>query len=139
MLKKNLITQKYGKGKTNLRKGETCDYEKVIQSAGIHVSESGAIKVYADDDKFSCPKCDGNKGNLDEVPECKGSLHLIVRNLFAFEIEAIYHEKHRIKFAVKVSSGENIVIFALILISGLDKSKEAENDNTNDHSTVCNG
>ena len=61
----------------------------------------------------------GKKGNLDEEPECKGSLHLIVHNLFVFEVEAIYHEKHRIKFA--------------------DKNKEAENDNTNDHSTVCNG
>lgn len=90
------LTQKYGKGKTSLRKCETCDYEQVIQSAGVHVSESGAIKVYADDDKFSCPKCDGNDDNLDEVPESKGSLHLIVSNLFAFEVEAIYHEKHRI-------------------------------------------
>lgn len=84
------LTQKYGKGKTSLRKCETCDYEQVIQSAGVHASESGAIKVYADDDKFSCPKCDGNEDNLDEVPE------------------------------------------------SLDKNKEAENDNTNDHSTASN-
>ena len=90
------LTQKYGKGKTSLRKCETCDYEQVIQSADVHISESGAIKVFADDDKFSCPKCDGNEDYLDEVPESKGSLHLIVSNLFAFEVEAIYHEKHRI-------------------------------------------
>ena len=69
------LTQKYGKGKTSLRKCETCDYEQVIQSAGVHVSESGPIKVYADDDKFSCPKCDGNEDNLDEVPESKGSFN----------------------------------------------------------------
>ena len=31
----------------------------------------------------------GKKGNLDEEPECKGSLHLIVHNLFVFEVEAI--------------------------------------------------
>ena len=69
------LTQKYGKGKTRLRKCETCDYEQVIQSAGVHVSESGAIKVYANDDNFSCPKCDGNEDNLDEVPESKGSFN----------------------------------------------------------------
>ena len=33
---------------------------------------------------------------------------------------------------------EKTVIFALFLIAGLDKNKEAENDNTNDHSTACN-
>ena len=68
----------------------------VIQSAGVHDSESGVIKVYADDEKCSCPKCEGNEDNLDEVPESKGSVHLIVSNLFAFEVEAIYREKHRI-------------------------------------------
>ena len=67
------------------------------------MSESGGIKVYADDDKFSCPKCDGNEDNLDKVPESKGSLNLIINNLIAFEVKAIYYDKHRIKLAFKVS------------------------------------
>ena len=33
------------------------------------------------------------------LPESKGAVHLI--NLTAFEVKAIYHEKHRIKCAFK--------------------------------------
>ena len=71
---------------------------------------------------FSCPKCDGNEDNLNKLFDSKGSLHLIIDNLIAFDIKAIYHEKHRIKLAFKVGREETILIFALFLIAGLDNN-----------------
>ena len=44
--------QKYGQGEVSIQKCETCNYEKIIHSSG------GCVKVYSEDDGFSCPNCD---------------------------------------------------------------------------------
>lgn len=51
------MVEKYGKGEMNTQKCKTCSYEQVIHSAGVHVSENGAVKVYAEEDFFWCPNC----------------------------------------------------------------------------------
>jgi hypothetical protein len=38
----------------------TCTYEQEIQTEGVHVLDSGTVKLYSDDDCFHCPKCDGD-------------------------------------------------------------------------------
>lgn len=47
----------YGEGKMHVRKCDTCNYEQVIHSAGVHSSGS-SVKVYSDADYVSCPNCD---------------------------------------------------------------------------------
>ena len=49
---------KYGKGENFIRKCQTCDYEQIIYSDGVHTSENGSVKVYDGEDKFFCPNCD---------------------------------------------------------------------------------
>jgi hypothetical protein len=52
------LVEKYGVGNTSTRKCKSCSYEQVICSSGVHVSDNGAVKVYADEDTFHCPTCD---------------------------------------------------------------------------------
>lgn len=63
------LIQKYGEGGRHVRKCDTCHYEQVIHSAGVHVSPDGSIKVYAEPDEFSCPNCE--QEGVDEVHEGK--------------------------------------------------------------------
>ena len=61
------MIKKYGKSQSHIQKCNTCEYEKVINSAGVMNLESGSVRVYADDDEFSCPNCE-NTGTA--VPNC---------------------------------------------------------------------
>lgn len=70
------LKEKYGDGDKHVRKCETCDYEQVIHSAGVHVSEGGAIKVYTDADVFSCQNCE--KDNMNEHRSSKAASPLNV-------------------------------------------------------------
>ena len=40
--------QKYGQGEVSIRKCETCNFEKIIHSSGVHHDEGGCVKVYSD-------------------------------------------------------------------------------------------
>jgi hypothetical protein len=51
------LTSKYGRGTMLSEKCPKCGYEVELFSAGVHESESGALRVYADDDQFICPRC----------------------------------------------------------------------------------
>lgn len=57
----------YGKGESHLQKCPTCDYEEELKSGGVHVTENGAVIVYANDDQFSCPNCSSE--NDKQQPE----------------------------------------------------------------------
>jgi hypothetical protein len=62
------LTQKYGKGETHVRKCDSCDYEQLIHSGGVHASASGVLKVYAYKDEFSCPNFEKeSRSGLDQV------------------------------------------------------------------------
>ena len=52
------LVQKYGQGEVSIQKCETCNYEKIIHSSGVHHDEGGCVKVYSEEDEFSCPNCD---------------------------------------------------------------------------------
>ena len=54
------LVQKYGEGTVTVKKCDSCTYEKEIHSSGVHESEGGSLKIYSEEDEFSCPKC--NKG-----------------------------------------------------------------------------
>ena len=56
-LVENLV-DKYGKGENFVKKCQTCDYEQVIHTSGVHTSVGGSLMVYSEEDKFSCPNCD---------------------------------------------------------------------------------
>ena len=49
--------QKYGQGEVSIRKCETCNFEKIIHSGGVH-HDGGCVKLYSEEDEFSCPNCD---------------------------------------------------------------------------------
>lgn len=51
------LVENYGLGKTKIKKCKSCWYEQAIESSGVHVSQNGAVKVYADPDPFYCPTC----------------------------------------------------------------------------------
>lgn len=57
------LKRKYGEGENSIRKCETCDYEQVIYSGGVHETEDGCLRVYAEEDKFSCPNCQCDNDN----------------------------------------------------------------------------
>ena len=52
------MIKKYGKSQSHVQKCNTCEYEQVINSSGVLNLESGSVRVYADDDEFSCPNCE---------------------------------------------------------------------------------
>ena len=52
----NEITEKYGCGNVQVQKCPTCDYEKEMHSAGVHMSE-GSLRAYSEDDQFECLNC----------------------------------------------------------------------------------
>ena len=52
------LVQKYGQGEVSIRKCETCNFKKIIHSSGVHHDEGGCVKVYSEEDEFSCPNCD---------------------------------------------------------------------------------
>ena len=56
MLVESLV-DKYAQGKKSVRKCQTCDHEQVIHTGGVHVTEGGSLKVYDEEDMFSCPNC----------------------------------------------------------------------------------
>ena len=68
------MVSKYGAGETKTQKCKSCSYEQVIYSSGVHVSESGSVRVYGDEDTFHCPNCDkhdsldGQNGFEDDDP-----------------------------------------------------------------------
>ena len=68
------MVSKYGAGETKTQKCKSCSYEQVIYSSGAHVSESGSVRVYGDEDTFHCPNCDkhdsldGQNGFEDDDP-----------------------------------------------------------------------
>ena len=62
---------KYGESHLHVQKCNTCDYEQVINSAGVISSESGCVRVYAEDDKFACPNCQNKANPVDEMHESK--------------------------------------------------------------------
>ena len=62
------MIKKYGKSQSHIQKCNTCEYEQVINSAGVMNLESGSVRVYADDDEFSRPNCE-NTGTA--VPNCE--------------------------------------------------------------------
>ncbi|XP_044183032.1 uncharacterized protein LOC122947312 [Acropora millepora] len=43
------LVQKYGQGEVSIQKCETCNYEKIIHSSGVHHDEGGCVKVYSED------------------------------------------------------------------------------------------
>ncbi len=64
------MIKKYGKSQSNVQKCNMCEYEQVINSAGVANLESGCVRVYADDDEFFCPNCE----NTDAaVPNCEST------------------------------------------------------------------
>ncbi|XP_046861921.1 uncharacterized protein LOC124455277 [Xenia sp. Carnegie-2017] len=63
----NDMINMYGKGESHLQKCPTCDYEEELKSGGVHVTENGAVIVYANDDQFSCPNCSSE--NDKQQPE----------------------------------------------------------------------
>lgn len=83
------LTQKYGQGESYLRKCATCNYEQIIQTAGVHVLTGGVIKVYTDDDEFACPNCECDVSNTDELLESKSVLLLLINNT-GFQNTVIY-------------------------------------------------
>ena len=60
------MCEKYGYGKRDSRKCGSCNYEQVLRSTGVHISEGGSISVYADEDEFSCPNWD-NMQDQDSI------------------------------------------------------------------------
>jgi hypothetical protein len=48
----------YGSGSVNCETCPDCGYETELHSAGVHVSENGAVAVFADADRFVCPFCE---------------------------------------------------------------------------------
>ena len=48
----------YGSGSVDLQTCPNCGYETELRSAGVHVSENGAVAVFADGDPFICPFCE---------------------------------------------------------------------------------
>ena len=49
------LVQKYRQGEVSIQKCETCNFEKIIHSNGVHHDEGGCVKVYSEEDKFSYP------------------------------------------------------------------------------------
>ena len=82
------LTQKYGQGETYLTKCETCNYEQIIQTAGVHVLTGGVIKVYSDDDEFVRPNCVCDVRNTDDILESKSCF---CSNLSVSQNNVIYH------------------------------------------------
>ena len=62
----NLVSN-YGQGESHLQKCPTCEYEEELKTSGVHVSEGGAVIVYAADDEFSCPNCSSGKNDQAET------------------------------------------------------------------------
>lgn len=62
------LIEKYGQGETDIVRCDNCHYEQLIHSAGVHITEGGSVKVYADKDTFCCPNCDDN-GSSEGAPE----------------------------------------------------------------------
>lgn len=42
------------------KKCDTCDFRQEICTEGVHESEAGVIRVFSEEDVFSCPNCDGS-------------------------------------------------------------------------------
>ncbi|XP_046849016.1 uncharacterized protein LOC124442560 isoform X2 [Xenia sp. Carnegie-2017] len=61
----NDIVSKYGRGDKSIKKCQTCDYEKVIYSDGVHTTESGCMMVYCEEEPFSCPNCDSSNETVN--------------------------------------------------------------------------
>ena len=60
----------YGEGEMHVRKCDTCNYEQVMHSAGVHSSGS-SVKVYSDADEFSCPNCNEEEIGSGLIGESK--------------------------------------------------------------------
>lgn len=54
------MAAKYGKGTSFIQRWDTCTYEQEINTEGVHVSESGSVRVYSANDEFHCPLCSEN-------------------------------------------------------------------------------
>ena len=61
------MVSKYDQGESHLQKCPTCEYEEELKTSGVHVSEGGAVSVYAADDEFSCPNCSSGKNDQAET------------------------------------------------------------------------
>ena len=88
------MIKKYGKSQSHIKKCNMWEYEQVINSAGVMNLNSGCVRVYTDDDQFSCPNCENigtavpncdttgsnseSTTGLDESKLCMYSYHLIV-------------------------------------------------------------
>ena len=51
----------------SIHKCNTCDYEKEVHSAGVHMSTDGSLKVYSEDDEFQCPNCSEDDPNQSKL------------------------------------------------------------------------
>lgn len=60
---------KYGRGKLFSEKCQNCGHKEELLTDGVHESESGGIRVYAEDDMFSCGKC-----RKDSIEQQEGNL-----------------------------------------------------------------
>jgi len=47
----------YGEGDILEETCPKCGYQVELYSAGVHESNSGVLRIYADDDQFICPRC----------------------------------------------------------------------------------
>ena len=57
------LIRKYGQGENYIRMCQTCDYEKVVYTGGVHQAEGGSLMVYAEEEEFLCPNCGDDKEN----------------------------------------------------------------------------
>lgn len=49
------LSRNMAKVKKKKRECPQCGFSVEIETAGVHFSENGGIKVYCDEDPFSCP------------------------------------------------------------------------------------
>ena len=68
-------------GESHMFQNVTRDYEQVINLAGVISSESGCVRVYIEDDKFTCPNCQNKANPVDEMHESKLCMLLFILEL----------------------------------------------------------
>lgn len=69
------MEERYGSGHTFTERCQTCGYESdIMLSSGVHVSESGSVKVYCEDDSFFCPNCSKGNETTAETPDLETGL-----------------------------------------------------------------
>ena len=54
-----------------MKKCDTCDFQQECYTEGVHVLETGLVRVYSEDDEFCCSNCDGTKNVAEQYQESK--------------------------------------------------------------------